>query len=103
MKRPGRVGWRVNTLGSGSGGPKTRPDPCPSLDVVFKASKDIDWEGMTKLLISDAAHKEFVVPHRTFDDVNSTLQTKFSQESRPIDWKYYRKRNRLTLGGYIYI
>ncbi|KAK8546182.1 hypothetical protein V6N13_067409 [Hibiscus sabdariffa] len=60
-------------------------------DVAFKASKDIDWEGMAKLLVSDAARKEFANLRRTFDDVNSTLQTKFSQEPEPIDWEYYRK------------
>ncbi|KAK8590191.1 hypothetical protein V6N13_088967 [Hibiscus sabdariffa] len=43
------------------------------VDVAFKASKDIDWEGMTKLLVSDAVRKEFAAPRRTFYDVNSTL------------------------------
>ncbi|KAK8274246.1 hypothetical protein V6Z12_D10G062000, partial [Gossypium hirsutum] len=62
-----------------------------SLDVAFKASKNIDWEGMAKLLVSDEARKEFATLRRTFDEVNSTLQTKFSQEPEPIDWEYYRK------------
>ncbi|TYI96110.1 hypothetical protein E1A91_D01G047300v1 [Gossypium mustelinum] len=61
------------------------------VDVVFKASKNIDWEGMAKLLVSDEARKEFATLRRTFDEVNSTLQTKFSQEPEPIDWEYYRK------------
>ncbi|PPD89254.1 hypothetical protein GOBAR_DD13816 [Gossypium barbadense] len=62
-----------------------------SLDVAFKASKNIDWEGMANLLVSDEARKEFATLRRTFDEVNSTLQTKFSQEPEPIDWEYYRK------------
>jgi F-type H+-transporting ATPase subunit d len=60
-------------------------------DVAFKASKTIDWEGMAKLLVSDEARKEFSTLRRAFDEVNSTLQTKFSQEPEPIDWEYYRK------------
>ncbi|XVE68959.1 hypothetical protein DITRI_Ditri09bG0111900 [Diplodiscus trichospermus] len=60
-------------------------------DVAFKTSKNIDWEGMAKLLVSDEARKEFATLRRTFDEVNSTLQTKFSQEPEPVDWEYYRK------------
>ncbi|KAE8676902.1 ATP synthase subunit d [Hibiscus syriacus] len=61
------------------------------VDVAFKASKNIDWEGMAKLLVSDEARKEFATLRRTFDEVNYTLQTKFSQEPEPIDWEFYRK------------
>ncbi|XVF23683.1 hypothetical protein REPUB_Repub13aG0060500 [Reevesia pubescens] len=61
------------------------------VDVAFKASKGIDWEGMAKLLVSDEARKEFATLRRTFNEVNSTLQTKFSQEPELIDWEYYRK------------
>ncbi|CAK9169142.1 unnamed protein product [Ilex paraguariensis] len=60
-------------------------------DVTFKAGKAIDWDGMAKLLVSDEARKEFVNLRRAFDEVNSALQTKFSQEPEPIDWEYYRK------------
>lgn len=48
-------------------------------DVAFKASRKIDWEGMAKLLVSDEARKEFASLRRAFDEVNTTLQTKFSQ------------------------
>ncbi|MFQ6649520.1 hypothetical protein Gotur_023295, partial [Gossypium turneri] len=41
------------------------------VDVTFKASKNIDWEGMAKLLVSDEARKEFATLRRTFDEVNS--------------------------------
>ncbi|KAM7502044.1 hypothetical protein LguiB_000948 [Lonicera macranthoides] len=61
------------------------------VDVAFKASKSIDWEVMAKLLGSDEARKEFATLRRAFDEVNSTLQTKFSQEPESIDWEYYRK------------
>lgn len=50
-------------------------------DVTFKAGKTIDWEGMANLLVSDEARKEFSNLRRAFDDVNSQLQTKFSQVS----------------------
>ncbi|CAA2973847.1 ATP synthase subunit d, mitochondrial-like [Olea europaea var. sylvestris] len=60
-------------------------------DVAFKAGKTIDWEGMAKLLVSDEARKEFATLRRGFDEVNTQLQTKFSQEPEPIDWEYYRK------------
>ncbi|XP_073312439.1 ATP synthase subunit d, mitochondrial-like [Primulina huaijiensis] len=60
-------------------------------DVAFKAGKNIDWEGMAKLMVSDEARKEFATLRRAFDEVNSQLQTKFSQEPEPIDWEYYRK------------
>uniref|UniRef100_A0A803MWA4 ATP synthase subunit d, mitochondrial n=1 Tax=Chenopodium quinoa TaxID=63459 RepID=A0A803MWA4_CHEQI len=88
-------------------------------DVTFKASKNIDWDGMSKLIVSEAARKEFFTLRRTFDEVNTQLQTKFSQsgcmlsiassvepqsalgllqincrryrEPEPIDWEYYRK------------
>ncbi|KAE8679458.1 ATP synthase subunit d [Hibiscus syriacus] len=55
------------------------------VDVAFKASKNIDWEGMAKLLVSDEACKEFATIRRTFDEVNSTLQTKFSQVLKSIN------------------
>ncbi|KAK8261097.1 hypothetical protein V6Z12_D13G164500 [Gossypium hirsutum] len=55
------------------------------VDVAFKASKNIDWEGMAKLLVSDEARKEFATLRRTFDEVNSTLQTKFSQIPKFVD------------------
>jgi len=48
-------------------------------DVAFKAGKTIDWEGMAKLIVSDEARKEFATLRRAFDEVNSALQTKFSQ------------------------
>lgn len=48
-------------------------------DIAFKAGKKIDWEGMAKLLVSDEARKEFSSLRRSFDEVNSQLQTKFSQ------------------------
>ncbi|XP_073291777.1 ATP synthase subunit d, mitochondrial-like [Primulina huaijiensis] len=61
------------------------------VDVAFKAGKNIDWEGMAKLMVFDEARKEFATLRRAFDEVNSQLQTKFSQEPEPIDWEYYRK------------
>ncbi|KAJ4978915.1 hypothetical protein NE237_009695 [Protea cynaroides] len=60
-------------------------------DVAVKASKGIDWDGMAKLLVSDEARKEFANLRRTFEEVNSTFQTKFSQEPEPVNWEYYRK------------
>jgi len=48
-------------------------------DVAFKPSKNIDWEGMAKLLVSDEARKEFASLRRAFDEVNHELSTKFSQ------------------------
>lgn len=60
-------------------------------DVTFKAGRTIDWDGMAKLLVTDEARKEFSNLRRAFDDVNSQLQTKFSQEPEPINWEYYRK------------
>lgn len=50
-------------------------------DVAFKASKNIDWEGMAKLLVTDEARKEFASLRRAFDEVNTQLQTKFSMVS----------------------
>ncbi|PRQ58877.1 ATP synthase subunit d, mitochondrial [Rosa rugosa] len=61
------------------------------VDVAFKASKKIDWDGMAKLIVSEEARKEFASLRRAFDEVNTTLETKFSQEPEPIDWEYYRK------------
>ncbi|KAJ6717732.1 hypothetical protein Peur_017206 [Populus x canadensis] len=61
------------------------------VDVAFKASKTVDWDGMAKLLVSDEARKEFATLRRAFNEVNAQLGTKFSQEPEPIDWEYYRK------------
>ncbi|CAK7325531.1 unnamed protein product [Dovyalis caffra] len=61
------------------------------VDVAFKASRTIDWDGMAKLLVSDEARKEFATLRRAFNEVNSQLETKFSLEPEPIDWEYYRK------------
>ncbi|KAL2547426.1 ATP synthase subunit d [Forsythia ovata] len=60
-------------------------------DVAFIVGKMIDWEGMSKLFVSDEAHKEFATLRRAFDEVNTQLQTKFNQEPKPNDWGYYRK------------
>ncbi|KAK4393860.1 ATP synthase subunit d, mitochondrial [Sesamum angolense] len=49
------------------------------MDVAFKAGKNIDWEGMAKLLVSEEARREFGTLRRAFDEVNTQLQTKFSQ------------------------
>lgn len=49
------------------------------VDVAFKASKTIDWDGMAKMIVTDEARKEFSSLRRAFEEVNSTLQTKFSQ------------------------
>lgn len=51
------------------------------VDVAFKASKKIDWDGMAKLLVYEEARKEFSSLRRAFDEVNTTLETKFSQVS----------------------
>jgi len=59
--------------------------------IVEKAAKTIDWEGMSKLLISDNARREFFSLRRAYEEVKRTLDTKFSQEPQPIDWEYYRK------------
>jgi len=59
--------------------------------IVEKAAKTIDWEGMSKLLISDNARREFFNLRRAYEEVKRTLDTKFSQEPQPIDWEYYRK------------
>lgn len=48
-------------------------------DVAFKAGRKIDWEGMAKLLVTDDARREFANLRRAFDEVNTQLQTKFSQ------------------------
>jgi hypothetical protein len=55
------------------------------VDVAFKASRTIDWDGMAKLLVSDEARKEFATLRRAFNEVNSQLETKFSQVSLPLD------------------
>ncbi|KAL2241167.1 UNVERIFIED_CONTAM: ATP synthase subunit d, mitochondrial [Sesamum indicum] len=49
------------------------------VDVAFKAGKNIDWEGMAKLLVSEEARREFATLRRAFDEVITQLQTKFSQ------------------------
>lgn len=53
-------------------------------DVAFKASRTIDWEGMAKVLVTDEARREFSNLRRAFDEVNTQLQTKFSQVNLPI-------------------
>ncbi|CAA6672729.1 unnamed protein product [Spirodela intermedia] len=62
------------------------------VDLAAKASKSgIDWDGMAKMLVSEEARREFTNLRRAFNDVNQTLQTKYSLEPEPIDWEYYRK------------
>ncbi|GAB2242739.1 hypothetical protein Droror1_Dr00019514 [Drosera rotundifolia] len=68
---------------SGAGGKK--------IADTFRASKNIDWDGMAKFFVTDDARREFANLRRSFDEVNQTLQTKFSLEPEPIDWDYYRK------------
>lgn len=47
-------------------------------DMTAKAVKKIDWDGMAKMIVSEEARKEFFNLRRTFEEVNHTLQTKFS-------------------------
>lgn len=51
------------------------------VNVGFKAPKAIDWDGMAKMIVTDEARKEFSSLRRAFEEVNSALQTKFSQVS----------------------
>lgn len=71
------------------------------VDVAFKASKSIDWDGMAKMIVTDEARKEFSSLRRAFEEVNSTLQTKFSQviESISLIFLY---TYRLTACVYLY-
>lgn len=72
-------------------------------DVPFKASRSIDWDGMAKMLVSDEARKEFFTLPRAFDEVNSTLQTKFSQVCFLIFtllWIYNLNQLSLTFASY---
>ncbi|KAJ4838455.1 hypothetical protein Tsubulata_048945 [Turnera subulata] len=62
-----------------------------AVDVAVKAGKNIDWDGLGKLIVSDEARREFATLRRAFDEVNNDLKTKFSMEPEPIDWDYYRK------------
>jgi len=66
------------------------------VDVAFKASKTVDWDGMAKLLVSDEARKEFATLRRAFNEVNAQLGTKFSQVS-PL----YLFRSLLFFSGFI--
>ncbi|GLJ37066.1 hypothetical protein SUGI_0751020 [Cryptomeria japonica] len=59
--------------------------------IAEKAAKTIDWDGMAKFLVTDAARKEFKNLRNTYEEVKRTLDTKFNQEPQPIDWEYYRK------------
>lgn len=68
------------------------------VDVAFKASKTVDWDGMAKLLVSDEARKEFATLRRAFNEVNAQLGTKFSQVS-PL----YLIRSPFFLSGFIVI
>ena len=69
---------------SGSGAKK-------AVEVAAKAAKGLDWDAMAKVFVTDEARKEFSNLRRAFNEVNTQLQTKFSQEPEPIDWEYYRK------------
>ncbi|KAF6134735.1 hypothetical protein GIB67_002136 [Kingdonia uniflora] len=60
-------------------------------DVATKATKTIDWNAMAKVMVSTEAKKEFIALRNAFNEVNTTLETKFSMEPEPIDWDYYRK------------
>lgn len=59
-------------------------------DVAFKASKTIDWDGMAKMIVTDEARKEFSSLRRAFEEVNSALQTKFSQVSNKSPFRFRR-------------
>ncbi|KAI3986173.1 hypothetical protein MKX01_004317 [Papaver californicum] len=48
----------------------------------------MEWQNF---LVSEEARKEFFSLRRAFDEVKSTLQTKFSQEPKPVNLEYYRK------------
>ncbi|KAK1312611.1 hypothetical protein QJS10_CPA07g00417 [Acorus calamus] len=55
------------------------------------AAKTIDWEGMARMIVSDEARREFNSLRATFQEVDSTIRTKFCLEPEPIDWDRYRK------------
>ena len=50
-----------------------------AVDLAAKASRSvIDWDGMAKVLVTDEARREFANLRRAFNEVNQTLQTKYS-------------------------
>ncbi|KAG4136700.1 hypothetical protein ERO13_D07G023601v2 [Gossypium hirsutum] len=72
------------------------------VDVAFKASKNIDWEGMAKLLVSDEARKEFAalrveIP-KFVDTVTPQYKPKFDEllvELKEAEEKSLKESERL--------
>lgn len=44
-------------------------------------SKGIDWDHITKAVVSDEGRRELFSLRRSFDDVSNTLETKFNTVS----------------------
>eukprot|EP00252_Welwitschia_mirabilis_P014861 TRINITY_DN3290_c0_g1_i1.p1 TRINITY_DN3290_c0_g1~~TRINITY_DN3290_c0_g1_i1.p1 ORF type:complete len:166 (+),score=33.87 TRINITY_DN3290_c0_g1_i1:168-665(+) len=59
--------------------------------IVESIRRNIDWDGMSKLLVTENAKKEFAALRRAYDEVTRTLEAKLNVEPQPIDWEFYKK------------
>eukprot|EP00244_Chara_vulgaris_P011928 TRINITY_DN607_c0_g1_i1.p1 TRINITY_DN607_c0_g1~~TRINITY_DN607_c0_g1_i1.p1 ORF type:complete len:166 (-),score=34.96 TRINITY_DN607_c0_g1_i1:824-1321(-) len=60
--------------------------------VAQKVARAIDWDFISKVVLSEEGKRELYVLRRTYDDMMKTLETKFAQKPVPIDWNYYAAR-----------
>ncbi|CAI5475757.1 unnamed protein product [Closterium sp. Yama58-4] len=60
--------------------------------AVQRAFKAIDWEKLSRVVVSEEGKREMAALKRAHDEVSHTLNTKFNEKVVEIDWALYRSK-----------
>jgi F-type H+-transporting ATPase subunit d len=60
--------------------------------AVARAGKSIDWDHLSKVVVSDAGKRDLAALRRAYDDVAATLNEKFSVKPSSINWEFYKHK-----------
>lgn len=60
--------------------------------AVARAGKSIDWDHLSKVVVSDAGKRELASLRRAYDDVAATLNEKFNVKPTSINWDFYKQK-----------
>ncbi len=60
--------------------------------AVARAGKSIDWDHLSKVVVSDAGKRDLVALRRAYDDVVATLNENFSVKPSSINWEFFKHK-----------
>lgn len=60
--------------------------------AVARVGKSIDWDHLSKVVVSDAGKRDLATLRRAYDDVAATLNEKFSLKPSSMNWEFYKHK-----------